>query len=58
MLPSSRKVRDSVAPKCAWKHPTQVEVGTDHTLTSPDTEPEQSMEEEEEEKERLRTELW
>ena len=56
MLPSHRKVRASVAPVWAWKHPTQVELGTDHTLTSPDMEPEQSMEEEE--KERLRTEDW
>lgn len=57
MRPSSTKVRACVGPEWAWKHPTQVEVGTDHTLTSPDIEPEQSMEGEE--KERLRTEcLW
>lgn len=55
MLFSPRKVRASVAPAWAWKHPTQEEVDTDHTLISPDTEPEQSMEDEE--KQRLRTEL-
>lgn len=54
ILPSSRKVRASVVPEWAWKKPTQVEEGTDHTLISPDTEPEQSMEDEE--KHRLRTE--
>lgn len=54
ILPSSRKVRASVAPKWAWKQPTQVEEDIDHTLISPDTEPEQSMEDEE--KQRLRTE--
>lgn len=57
MRPSSRKVRTSVAPEWAWKHPTQVKLGTDQTLISPDTEPEHIVDEDE--KERLRTDdLW
>lgn len=44
----------SVAPEWAWKQPTQVEDETDHTLISPDTEPEHSMDDEE--KQTLRTE--
>lgn len=57
MRPSSRKVRTSVAPEWAWKHPTQVKLGTDQTLISPETEPEHIVDEDE--KERLRTDdLW
>lgn len=55
--PSLREVRTSVAPKWAWKHPTQVKLGTDQTLISPDTEPEHIVDEDE--KQRLRTDvLW
>lgn len=46
-----------MAPEWAWKHPTQVKLGTDQTLISPDTEPEHIVDEDE--KQRLRTDvLW